>query len=263
VKEEAIRFAEKASDPTARLNMLREYIQAQALRSLHESRAFEAISFVDGTALRFLFDLPRYSEDLGFSLESPRNYDPDSWMAKLKRDFAFQNFEAEIIWNLTKPIHTGWIRIASIMKDAGLSSRPEQKLSIKIEIDTNPPAGAATQVRLLNRHALFAVRHHDLPSLMAGKLNALITRPFTKGRDWYDAVWYLSKTPQIEPNAALLSSALAQFGISYTNDWRSLLREKLQNIDFSTARNDVRPFLERPEEAEFLTREYLDNLLDK
>jgi len=263
VKEEALRFALRTADPTGRLNMLREYIQAQALRSLHESRAFEALSFVGGTALRFLFDLPRYSEDLDFSLEIPENYFPDAWMAKLKRDLEFQNFNVEMSWNSTKPVHTGWIRIASVMKDAGLSSRPEQKLSIKIEIDTNPPAGAATMVRLVNRHALFAVRHHDLPSLLAGKLNALITRPFTKGRDWYDAVWYLSKTPAIEPNADLLGSALAQFGIPYKGDWRPLLREKLQQIDFRAARNDVYPFLEKPQEADYLTREYLEQLLER
>ena len=263
MKEEALRFAQRTADPTGRLNMLREYIQAQALRSLHESRAFEVLSFVGGTALRFLFDLPRYSEDLHFSLEFPHNYAPYAWMAKLKRDLAFQNFDVEMSWNSTKPVHTGWIRIAGIMKDAVLSARFEQKLSIKIEIDTNPPAGAVTMVRLVNRHALFAVRHHDLPSLMAGKLNALITRPFAKGRDWYDAVWYLSKTPAIEPNTSLLSSALAQFGITHEGDWRSLLRERLREIDFSAARNDVRPFLERPQEADYLTREYLEHLLDR
>ena len=263
MKEEAMRFAQRTADPTGKLNRLREYVQAQALRSFHESRAFEAISFVGGTALRFLFDLPRYSEDLDFSLEISKNYVPDVWMAKLKRDLEFQNFDVEISWNSTKPLHTGWIRIAGIMKDAGLSSRPEQKLSIKIEIDTNPPAGAVTMVRLVNRHALFAVRHHDLPSLMAGKLNALITRPFTKGRDWYDAVWYLSKNPPIEPNEALLSSALAQFGITHEGGWRSLLREKLRNIDFNTVRADVRPFLERPEDADYLTKEYLEDLMDR
>ncbi|AEJ18423.1 nucleotidyl transferase AbiEii/AbiGii toxin family protein [Gracilinema caldarium] len=261
MKEEAIRFAQRTADPTGKLNMLREYVQAQALHSFHESRAFEALSFVGGTALRFLFDLPRYSEDLDFSLEIPQSYAPEAWMAKLKRDLMFQNFDVEISWNSTKPIHTGWIRIAGIMKDAGLSARPEQKLSIKIEIDTNPPPGAVTMIRLVNRHALFAVRHHDLPSLMAGKLNALITRPFTKGRDWYDAVWYLSKIPPIDPNTVLLSSALKQFGIIYKDDWRSLLREKLRNTDFGAVRTDVRPFLERPEDANYLTQEYLEHLL--
>lgn len=261
MKDEALRFAQRSTDPTNRLNMLREYIQAQALRSFHESRAFEALSFVGGTALRFLFDLPRYSEDLDFSLEIPQSYAPEAWLSKLKRDLEFQNFDVEISWNATKPVHIAWIRIAGIMKDAGLSSRPEQKLSIKIEIDTNPPPGAVTLVRLVNRHALFAVRHHDLPSLMAGKLNALITRPYTKGRDWYDAVWYLSKTPPIEPSAILLSSALAQFSITHEGDWRSLLREKLRNIDFGAVRADVRPFLERPEDTDYLTKEYLEHLL--
>jgi len=73
----------------------------------------------------------------------------------------------------------------------------------------------------------------------------------------------LSKTPGIEPNSDLLGSALAQFGIPYEGDWRPLLREKLQQIDFSAARNEVQLFLEKPHEAEYLTREYLEELLER
>ena len=66
MKSEAHGLALRSNDLIERGNILREYVQASALRSLHEARAFERLSFVGGTALRFLFDLPRYSEDLDF-----------------------------------------------------------------------------------------------------------------------------------------------------------------------------------------------------
>ena len=46
----------------------REYLQARILLALQDHGAFTDWAFVGGTALRFLYRLPRYSEDLDFSL---------------------------------------------------------------------------------------------------------------------------------------------------------------------------------------------------
>ena len=54
--------------------------------------------------------------------------------------------------------------------------------------------------------------HHDKPSLLAGKLHAVLSRKWTKGRDLYDLVWYLADRTWPAPNLALLNAALAQTG---------------------------------------------------
>ena len=46
VKEEALSLVSDVPDPARRLNLLREYVQACVLRSLHESEAFLSLSFV-------------------------------------------------------------------------------------------------------------------------------------------------------------------------------------------------------------------------
>ncbi len=56
MKEEAISIASEQPDPGRRLNVLREYLQACILRSLHESEGFVQLSFVGGTALRRLLE---------------------------------------------------------------------------------------------------------------------------------------------------------------------------------------------------------------
>ena len=184
--EEIIALVRKLTDPAHKLNLLREYLQAFVLRSLHESEAFVHLSFVGGTALRFLFNLPRFSEDLDFSLETPEGYEPIKCLKKIERDLSMAGFDPAIRWNDRKTVHTAWIRTAAILNEIGLSNLPEQKLSIKLEIDTHPPAGAELKTLIVNRHMVFSLRHHDLPSLMAGKIHALITRAYPKGRDWYD-----------------------------------------------------------------------------
>lgn len=70
MKDELLGDVAKVENPTQKLNLMREYLQAVALRSLHESEAFKNLAFVGGTALRFIYSLARFSEDLDFSLEN-------------------------------------------------------------------------------------------------------------------------------------------------------------------------------------------------
>ena len=53
------------------INALREIIQELALLGLWRSKFFEHAAFYGGTALRMLYGLNRYSEDLDFSLLTP------------------------------------------------------------------------------------------------------------------------------------------------------------------------------------------------
>jgi hypothetical protein len=52
-------------------NLAREYLQARTLLALQQAGAMIPMAFQGGTALRFLFGLPRFSEDLDFALERP------------------------------------------------------------------------------------------------------------------------------------------------------------------------------------------------
>jgi len=85
---------------------------------------------------------------------------------------------------LGEPVQVAWVRTAHLLAEAGLSGHARQNLSVKVEIDIRPPAGAAIQRTLVTRHFTFVVSHYDLPSLFAGKLHALLTRGYPKGRDW-------------------------------------------------------------------------------
>ena len=264
MKEEALALVRNVSDPGQALNRLREYLQAFVLRSFHESEAFRPLAFVGGTALRLLHGLPRFSEDLDFALISAEGYAGKDWMAKVKRDLALAGFSPEVTWNDRKTVHTGWVRIAGILHEAGLSAMPAEKLAIKLEIDTRPPAGARCERRVVTRYVTFLLQHYDLPSLLAGKLHAAITRKYTKGRDWYDVLWYLSQRPPVVPNLPLLQNALDQThgaGRYHAPAWRDLVRARLATFDMQTVRDDVAPFLERPQDAALLTRDHLEGLL--
>ena len=185
-------------------------------------------------------------------------------MAKVKRDLTLAGLNPEVTWNDRKVVHTGWVRVAGILHDAGLSAMPAEKLAIKLDIDTRPPAGARFERRVVTRHVTFLLQYYDMPSLLAGKLHAAIARKYAKGRDWYDLVWYLSQRPPVSPNLPLLQNALDQTqGVGRHNAslWRELVRERLAALDLQAVCDDVGPFLERPQDVALLTRDNLNVLL--
>jgi predicted nucleotidyltransferase component of viral defense system len=234
MKDEAILLTRNVADPAQRLNILREYMQALVLRSLHESEAFQCLAFVGGTALRFLHGLPRFSEDLDFSLHSSSGYTAQKWMEKVKRDLILAGLSPLVNWSERTTVNVAWIKIAEVLKESGLAAMTDQKLSIKLEIDTRPPAGAQSQNLVIERHRMIAIRCYDMPSLMAGKLHALITRRYTKGRDWYDFLWYSARRPPVEPNLVLLQNALDQTqgaGTFDSKQWPKYVTEKINSLD--------------------------------
>jgi hypothetical protein len=146
-----------------------------------------------------------------------------------------------------------------------LSPLSSETISIKVEIDTNPPAGAKLETSVIRRHCLLNLQHYDKSSLLAGKLHALATRKYTKGRDVYDLMWYLSDRTWPEPNLALLNNALKQTGWSgpeFTRDnWRQHIATRLAEFDWDKIIADVKPFVEKQRELTMLTQENLIKLL--
>ena len=266
MKDRALQLA-AAAPQGQRRNILREYVQAHILYSLQSVRAFEQIAFVGGTALRFLYGLHRYSEDLDFSLERGDGYNFDHLLDRVESDLVKAGFDVTVHPHKGEPIHSAFIRLPGLLYDAGLSPHRTEKLSVKIEIDTNPPEGATTLTTLINRYFLLALLHYDLPSLMAGKLHALLSRPYTKGRDIYDLLWYLTRPDHIEPNIPLLRNALSQTGWNgpqvTAENWREIIANKIGGLDFTRIADDVSPFLERPEDRALLTRDIVLSALQQ
>lgn len=277
MKAEALALIENVPDPALKLNLLREYLQTLVLLSLHESKAFQSLSFVGGTSLRFLYGLRRFSEDLDFSLEQSGQYDLQRWLGKIRRDLEYAGFSVTVTANDRKNVHVAWVRTAELLQAAGLAAVPRQNLSIKLEIDTHPPAGAGLENTIVNRRfavlatgdqvqgrsLMFAVRHHDLPSLLSGKIHALCTRQFLKGRDWYDLVWFRTlQTPRLQPNLVLLQNALDQTRSGWKADqWSEGIKKKLDLLDQEALRRDVGPFLEQHSDLDWLTKENIRQVL--
>jgi predicted nucleotidyltransferase component of viral defense system len=247
-------------------NRVREYLQKYLLYVLYRKKIYKDLIFCGGTALRFLYKIRRFSEDLDFILSfKAKDYNFENILNIIKNEFKLSGYNLEIKYKISKNVHSAFLKFSGILFEYGISPHKDEKLSIKIEIDTNPPEGGKEKLTLYNSTFMFYIFHYDLPSLFAGKLHALLCRDYTKGRDWYDLLWYLTKFKNLEPNFILLNNALQQThkGFEEINqkNWKKKLRELVETVDIEKIKDDIYRFLEDHTEIEFLTKENLYNLL--
>lgn len=158
-----------------------------------------------------------------------------------------------------------FLRFANLLYPLGLGVHPHQNLSVKVEIDTNPPGGGRVVEYFHNGPIMFTVNHHDLPSLFAGKLHAVLFRGFVKGRDYFDLMLFLSK--KVPFNARLLRNATLQTHpdtmLESIDGIVQRLKMRLNEVDEKTIAGDLEPFLLEPEDLRFITPGNLVDALER
>lgn len=245
------------------LNALKEIYQEIALVGLARADFFKLAAFQGGTALRIIHHLKRFSEDLDFVLLTPAS--SFQWNNYLKAiEFEFKSFGVHLELKERAQAHgaikTAFLKEDSFVRILELSydrlPSDEQKIVIKLEIDTLPPEGSTYETAFLTYPYPFSILIQDLPSLFASKCHALLCRKYEKGRDWFDFLWYTSKATPM--NFQLLKNALAQSGpyknlsLPHNKEWlHQELEKKISSMDWNIAKKDVENFL-RPEERHFV-----------
>jgi hypothetical protein len=258
----------RAPGPAAR-NLVREFLQAKILALLQGAGAMVPLAFQGGTALRFLYGIPRHSEDLDFTLERPGGgYDFRRYLEAIRSGLQREGYRVDLGRTSDRTVvHSAFVRFPGLLHEMGLSGHPDDAFSVKLEVDTRPPRGAVLETTVVRRHVLLRIQHHDRASLLAGKLHAILQRPWPKGRDFYDVVWYLSDPDWPAPNLVLLNNALAQTGWEGTPltaaSWTKAVRARLRSVRWDALAADVRPFLESPADRALLARETVTRLLDE
>jgi len=254
---------------------LKEIIQRICLLGLWRSRFFEHAAFYGGTALRLLYGLDRFSEDLDFSLLfQEKNFRMEPFFNALYRELEGFGFEAEI--TETAKADRGQIAAGFIKSNTRLHllriGVPErltrqipanQLLKVKFEVDIDPPPGFDTEIRYILQPIPFSVRTFIQEDLFAGKMHALLCRRWgqrVKGRDWYDLVWFARQ--EIPLNLDHLATRMRQSGDlgpgeALTNQvWLDRLSQAIQDTEIDSAKKDVMPFLKDSSQLEIWSEEF-------
>ena len=247
---------------------LREVMQEIALASLVRAGFFDKAAFYGGTCLRIFYDLPRFSEDLDFSLlQSQADFSFEPYFAALVAEFNALGFEVEISAR-EKSMETAVVS-AFLKKNTSIydvSVRGQKVLKIKFEVDTEPPLGFRTEEKLLLNPYSVYVKCFSLPDLYAGKMHALLFRKWknrVKGRDWFDFEWYVRRGAEL--NLTHLEMRARQSGDlggeSLTPDlFSAWLTQRIEQLDIESAKNDVRRFIANAQVLDIWSRDYFMQL---
>ncbi len=240
-------------------NAIKEIIQEIALYALWRGDFFDVALFQGGTSLRILHGLPRFSEDLDFMLRSPDSkFDWAAYLEVLLDVFAQFGLKlnAQPKEKMDSAIRQAVLKDNSIASQLDLTfagAKRRKTITIKLEIDTNPPKCSGEATTFLDFPSDYEVRHQDLRSNFALKIHALLCRGYLKGRDWYDFSWYISNG--VSPNLVHLEAALIQAGpwagqneLKVDIEWLAgALQTAIAAIDWKDAAEDVRRFLRQGE----------------
>jgi len=258
---------------------LREIMQEIALAGLSRAGFFEKAAFYGGTALRIFYGLDRFSEDLDFSLLA---VDPEFSLIKYQ-DAIIAEFNAlgmqvaireKQKTNKTN-IDSAFLKSETIWKELVLEQIIPQSglnqvanITIKIEVDREPPLGFETEERLLLKPFSFYVKCLTLPNLFAGKMHALLFRKWgtnVKGRDWYDMEWYIRKGIPLNLKHFVIrakdSGDWDKDDIS-EEEFRQLLKAKIDAVKMDYVINDIRRFIKDPQALAIWSPNYFHDLLN-
>lgn len=267
------------------INALKEVFQEIALLGLYQGGFFEKAAFYGGTALRILHGLPRFSEDLDFTLlEKNDDFDIEQYFSSIIDEFEAlgikidiakkekKNFASDITSAFLKngtSIHTLKIEandLGNILE--GIHSG--KKLKIKFEVDINPPLKFQTESKTLLLPKTFNVITMTLPNLYAGKMHAVLCRKWAsrvKGRDWYDFEWYVKKNTPL--NLEHLQERMYESGdldkdIELDEElFKELMDKRINELDVDAAIKEVSPFIKDESGFEFWSKDYFKLLTDK
>ena len=241
-------------------NLVREYLQILILKSIYHSKFNQSLSFVGGTCLRICYDLKRYSEDLDFSLDKKvADYDFKRLSQLVQKDLSLINIGTDLNVSQEKTVQKAFIKVVEVLEILGLSKIKGQKIHIKLEVDTNPVGikfGRIEPFFVSKYNEIFPILKHDLETLFAGKILAILGRPYRRGRDFYDLIWYLNRKVRI--NLAYLNEGLKEAGHDSEFAGEEVVFKELDEIvdklkpDFIL--EDIGRFLEDPGEEAWLKR---------
>ncbi len=263
-------------------NALKEIVQEIALLGLHRANFFEKAAFYGGTALRILYSLPRYSEDLDFTLfKSDSKFKLTPYFNAIERELNAYGFQVEIE-RVDKKIQSDvesafikantkihFLKIESF-KSLSTKLHSDSKLQIKFEVDIEPVTGFEYEARYLLTPTSFPVISLKKPDLFAGKVHALLFRKWknrVKGRDFYDYVWYLKKNIPVRLNylrdKALQSGHCTSEDLESCEQLKEKLMERFKTVDFDAAKKDILPFIKNPDEISLWSKDFFSQITEK
>lgn len=244
---------------------LKEVLQEITLVALWRANFFQQAAFHGGTALRILYGLDRFSEDLDFTLlRTDPHFRWEDISRTIIEEIGSYDFDVEVTEkkkNKDSNIQSAFLKANTLQsliniglkEENALGLHPEKSLRIKIEVDTHPTLGFEVEKQYIKEPFPVSISSVVKPDLFAAKLHAALFRAWkerVKGRDWYDVIWFISKNTPLNLNYF----TICMRELNGVKDKETLtsahvidrVYQRIEHLDIEAAKQDVIPYLKKP-----------------
>jgi predicted nucleotidyltransferase component of viral defense system len=223
---------------TTELNILREYLQHLFLSYFYQKPSSEKILFKGGTALKFIYGSPRFSEDLDFSATKISFKKIEGILLATLADIEKENLAVQV--NEAKATSGGYL---AIYRGKILGEEIKIQLEISLRRKKIQKEAALITQEFLPSYTLIYLSEKEL---VAEKIKALLERG--KARDWYDLYFILRKGLEID---------FKVLGIK-REDLKKISLGKLKKVELSFFQKELKPLL--PISHQQILRNFKKNL---
>jgi len=225
--------------------IIREYLQTIILNSIYKHNLGKFMFFTGGTALRFFYNLPRFSEDLDFDTARLDFNGFKSILKDIEKGLRKEGLSFKISSESRKNLFIAEINFIDLMKLYGITDKRGLDLMLKVEV-------YRPKWRLRYESNVLSLYGYNFSSILLGKGNLISEKlcAFLKrklGRYIYDLLFMLKK--KFPFNRAVLAAN------NVKGEPKKIILEylnKLPKKELSYLANQVKVFLFKEEDVELI-----------
>jgi len=227
--------------------ILREYLQIIILNSIYKHKLGRHFFFMGGTAMRFFYGMPRFSEDLDFNTNGLKYSQFEDVVKAVARNVSAEGLSVKHFQCRRGKLFTAEFVFDDVIKEYDISDSWGLRLMIKVEIN-KPRWELITESMVLSMYGYnFTAILMSKGNLLSEKICALFNRRM--GRDIYDTLFMLKR--KFPFNEKVFKANNIALPI------RKTLLEYLKRIDkkeLNRLARQVRPFLFKEDDIELILK---------
>lgn len=228
-----------------RRGIVREYLQVIILNSIYRHNFGKKMFFSGGTALRYFYNMPRFSEDLDFDTPDLDFKEFGEILNSVKKGLSREGFSPSIHSSERANLYSAEAHFKDMMRLYGITDKRGMDLMLKIEVFKPPwriePESAALSLYGYNFSCLLLGKGN----MFSEKLCALFKR--NMARDIYDTLFMLKNRFPLDKGALLANKI--------EGDPRELILERLSKMnarELKLSAERLRPFLFKEDDIELV-----------
>lgn len=223
--------------------ILVEYLQYEFLDSFFKQTKTEKLSFIGGTAIRFIYNSQRFSEDLDFD-NFGLNFNEFKFLTeKACQEIKIKGFKIEHRFLMKNKTFHCYIKFPEIMQQYNLPAHHQEKIFISIDAEKKRKI-IEPEIKTLNKFGIFRkILVNPASILLSQKLIAIFYRKREKGRDFYDVSFLGGLT---RPDYSYIEKRTE----TSAKEFRRKFLKRCLKFNYKALAEDVAPFLFNTEQEE-------------